>query len=353
MSQQIIGLLNPLLALTFSFSFFAFWLLQKTRMHVLAFAVAYLAFAAGIFVSNVGIGAESGWHVFWTHFFYSISSILIVWGVSRRAGQKSDDLLALAILAGVTPVLIWIHAVSGLANLRIIIANASYAAILLLGAKNLWHNRRSHPLDYWLFVLFVLMAVQFVVRPAAVLAMEGELLNSVYRDSVYYSVLNLVLSFITLMLAITLFAVCGLDYVRAQSDRQSKRPLGGDTISNEERIRQVRDVMETGLFREHDLTLSQLSQKTGIHEYQLRMLINQAMDYRNFREFINSYRLREVQAHLARPEFETVPITTIALDAGFNSIPSFNRVFKAEFGVSPSEYRARSRQPDVASQASG
>lgn len=343
MSQQIIGLLNPLLALTFSLTFFVFWLVQKEKRYVLAFAGSYFAFAGGIFVSNVAIGAESGWHVFGTHFFYSACAILLFWGVSKRAGQKSDILLALVILTSMTPILIWIHSVSSLANLRIILANASYAVIVLLAAKNLWHNRNSHPLDYWLFILFVLLAIQFVVRPATVLALEGELLNSEYRGSIYYSVLNLVLSFITLMTAITLFTVSGLDYVRAQNERRSERQSGNCTSSNEEKARQVREAMDTGLFREHDLTLSQLSRRTGIHEYQLRILINQVMDYRNFREFINSYRLREVQMNLSRPELETVPITTIALDAGFNSIPSFNRVFKAEFGVAPSEYRATHR----------
>ncbi|MEO0439555.1 MAG: AraC family transcriptional regulator [Pseudomonadota bacterium] len=341
MSQQIIGLLNPLLALTFSLTFFAFWLVQKDKRYVLAFAGAYLAFAGGIFVSNVAIGAESGWHVFGTHFFYSVCAILLFWGVSKRAGQKSDILLALVILTSMTPLLVWIHSISSLANLRIIMANASYAAIVLLAAKNLWPNRSSHPLDYWLFILFVLLAIQFVVRPATVLALEGELLNSEYRGSIYYSVLNLVLSFITLMTAITLFAVCGLDYIRAQNERRSARQSGNGSSSNDEKVRQVREAMDTGLFREHDLTLSQLSRRTGIHEYQLRILINQVMGYRNFRDFLNSYRLRDVQLRLARQDSPAVPITSIALDAGFNSIPSFNRVFKAEFGVAPSEYRAK------------
>jgi AraC-like DNA-binding protein len=34
-----------------------------------------------------------------------------------------------------------------------------------------------------------------------------------------------------------------------------------------------------------------------------------------------------------------VPILTIALDAGFNSLGPFNRAFKAETGMTPSEFR--------------
>jgi AraC-like DNA-binding protein len=34
-----------------------------------------------------------------------------------------------------------------------------------------------------------------------------------------------------------------------------------------------------------------------------------------------------------------VPILTIALDAGFQSLGPFNRAFKAHAGVTPSEFR--------------
>jgi AraC-like DNA-binding protein len=34
-----------------------------------------------------------------------------------------------------------------------------------------------------------------------------------------------------------------------------------------------------------------------------------------------------------------VPVLTIALDAGFSSLGPFNRAFKAETGMTPSEFR--------------
>jgi AraC-like DNA-binding protein len=34
-----------------------------------------------------------------------------------------------------------------------------------------------------------------------------------------------------------------------------------------------------------------------------------------------------------------VPVLTIALDAGFQSIGPFNRAFKTETGLTPTEYR--------------
>jgi AraC-like DNA-binding protein len=44
---------------------------------------------------------------------------------------------------------------------------------------------------------------------------------------------------------------------------------------------------------------------------------------------------------LSDPTQRAVPISTIALDAGFQSLGPFNRAFKAETGVTPSEFRER------------
>ncbi|MEO9783550.1 MAG: AraC family transcriptional regulator [Parasphingorhabdus sp.] len=333
--------MNPLFALIFSISFFGFWLVQKDKTHVLGVSAAYLAFACGIFISNIAITTQSAWHVLGTHVFYSMACFALVWSVCKRAGQEVDKLFSIAVLAGVAPILIWIHSISGLANMRIILANAAYAVILFMGAARLWHSRHHHPLEYLLFIVFGLMALQFLVRPFTVLAFEGELLNSDYRNSIYYLSLNVILALAALLLAISMIAVFGMDYVRENSRTPNKAGTKKTEVSDEEKIARLKSIMETNIHREHDLDVSTLADKSGIHEYQLRSLINQSMGYRNFREFLNSYRLKEVQSALSDPMFDAAPITTIAFDSGFNSIPSFNRVFKAEFGVAPTEYRDR------------
>lgn len=63
----------------------------------------------------------------------------------------------------------------------------------------------------------------------------------------------------------------------------------------------------------------------------------------NFHEFVNRERVARACGHLADPAFDDVSILSIALDAGFQSKATFNRVFKAQTGVTPSAYRARSR----------
>jgi AraC-like DNA-binding protein len=91
--------------------------------------------------------------------------------------------------------------------------------------------------------------------------------------------------------------------------------------------------------RQDGLTIGSLASQLGLPEYRLRRLINQALGYRNFNSFVNRYRIAEVRSALADPRQADVPVLTIALDAGFSSLGPFNRAFKAETGVTPSEYR--------------
>jgi AraC-like DNA-binding protein len=93
------------------------------------------------------------------------------------------------------------------------------------------------------------------------------------------------------------------------------------------------------IYREDDFGVVALAGRLGVPEYRLRRLINQRLGHRNFTSFVNGYRLAEAAAALADPGQAPVPVLTIALDAGFQSIGPFNRAFKAHFGTTPSEYR--------------
>jgi AraC-like DNA-binding protein len=98
---------------------------------------------------------------------------------------------------------------------------------------------------------------------------------------------------------------------------------------------------EDRLYRQEGLTIAALALKLGIPEHRLRRLINQQLGHRNFNAFLNRWRLADAEQALADPSQRGVPISTIALDAGFQSLGPFNRAFKAEKGMTPTEYRAQ------------
>lgn len=92
-------------------------------------------------------------------------------------------------------------------------------------------------------------------------------------------------------------------------------------------------------YRQDGLTIAALGQQLGLPEHRLRRLINQELGYRNFNSFLNHYRIAEVKAALADPAQAEVAVVTIALDAGFSSLGPFNRAFKAETGLTPTDFR--------------
>jgi AraC-like DNA-binding protein len=101
----------------------------------------------------------------------------------------------------------------------------------------------------------------------------------------------------------------------------------------------MRLMADERIYRHDNITIGTLATKLSIPEYKLRRLINQRLGYRNFNVFLNNHRIEEAKAALADPSQAEVPVITIAMDAGFQSLGPFNRAFKATTGVTPTEYR--------------
>lgn len=100
-------------------------------------------------------------------------------------------------------------------------------------------------------------------------------------------------------------------------------------------------VMETEkAYLEPELSIGMLAERVETPEHQLRALINKTMEFRNFRSFLNSYRMETAKSALADPSKAALPILTIAMDSGFASLSSFNRAFRQSTGQTPSEFRA-------------
>jgi AraC-like DNA-binding protein len=93
------------------------------------------------------------------------------------------------------------------------------------------------------------------------------------------------------------------------------------------------------VYREPSLTVAALALRMGLPEHRLRRLINQGLGHRHFSAFLNAYRIADAKQALLDPRQADVPVLTIAMDVGFQSIGPFNRAFKADTGLTPTEYR--------------
>jgi len=91
-------------------------------------------------------------------------------------------------------------------------------------------------------------------------------------------------------------------------------------------------------FLNPDLKLHDLAKLIGAPAHLLSEYINKKRDL-NFFEFINHYRVNEFKQRVHDSEYKQYTLLAIALDVGFNSKASFNRIFKQHTRLTPSQFK--------------
>lgn len=130
----------------------------------------------------------------------------------------------------------------------------------------------------------------------------------------------------------------------AQSDSEDANPY------SDEQVAKLLEVMQVDRpWLESDLTMEELSNRTGIPTRTLSAIMNRHFN-RNFFEFINNYRLDEALSLLQDTKNKHLTILDILYESGFNSKATFNTLFKRREGMTPSEYRRKAnigQQPAI------
>lgn len=93
------------------------------------------------------------------------------------------------------------------------------------------------------------------------------------------------------------------------------------------------------LFATPDLKVADLAARLGERDYKVSQCIAGRLGYRSFTHLVNARRIALAKTLLTDPVEARPPILSVAFDCGFNSIGPFNRAFKQETGMTPSEFR--------------
>lgn len=88
-----------------------------------------------------------------------------------------------------------------------------------------------------------------------------------------------------------------------------------------------------------DLSLENIAENTGFSKYHFSRLFKQYTGF-TFCDYVCHRRIKVAEELLAKPDLS---ITEVALQAGFPSISTFNRLFKQYKGCTPSEYRTKNQ----------
>tara|TARA_R110002073_G_scaffold298418_1_gene465050 strand:- start:5465 stop:6601 length:1137 start_codon:yes stop_codon:yes gene_type:complete len=103
--------------------------------------------------------------------------------------------------------------------------------------------------------------------------------------------------------------------------------------------KRLKDVLKNDRpYLDENLTLTKLASSIPISNKKLSIFINQHLNT-TFYDMINTYRVASVKEKLESNNFNNITLLGIANESGFKSKTTFNRIFKKETGLLPSEYR--------------
>lgn len=132
-------------------------------------------------------------------------------------------------------------------------------------------------------------------------------------------------------LALRLAAAASVALTGAKSSASARAPSRRDERRITRALRRIEAAPDA------PLTLTQLAREAAMSPYHFLRVFRQIVGMAPH-QFVLHTRLRAAAGRLRR---SADPVTTIAFEAGFNDLSTFNRRFRRLMGVTPSVYRAR------------
>jgi AraC-like DNA-binding protein len=115
----------------------------------------------------------------------------------------------------------------------------------------------------------------------------------------------------------------------------------------EQVVQQLKTAMEQDrLYLDPALSVNGLAQHTGIAPKTVSAALNQHLD-KSFSSFVNEYRVAAFKKKIQEPDTQHLTITGVAMECGFSSTATFQRIFKQLTGVSPSGFMQQSKAGEM------
>lgn len=246
---------------------------------------------------------------------------------------------ALGVKAGVTPLHDLIHALG-----LLLVLHAGYTAARGFNDDLLDSRRRARIIVVMVISLYSTVLVIF------------EFADDRFRNADVFGLINAVLLLVVCTVAVArLFRlhyyrvdrIDQVDQVRPALLAREPEKTAAAAVRAEPQLSAADARLANALdgfiaelgYHQNALTITTLAQQLACQEHRLRRLINQTRGYRNFNGFLNELRIADAMNRLSDPAQDSMPILTIALGLGYDSIGPFNRAFKEKTEQTPSEFR--------------
>ncbi len=133
--------------------------------------------------------------------------------------------------------------------------------------------------------------------------------------------------------------------VLQKNSKYSNSGLKSDDASRiESRLHELMTVNK--LYLDPELTVETVASALNTSKHNLSQVLNERL-HKTYLNYVADLRLDEARKRLADPRNHRYTIAAIAQDSGFNSVSSFNTLFKKRFGVTPSKLREELNSSDA------
>jgi len=111
-----------------------------------------------------------------------------------------------------------------------------------------------------------------------------------------------------------------------------------ESLSNELKEQLMRLLDQEKIYKESDINLGALAERLNTTRHNASQVINEHFNI-SFHELINKYRIREAKKILNQNHQKNLNIIDIAYEVGYNNKVTFNKAFKKETNLTPSQFQ--------------
>lgn len=126
-------------------------------------------------------------------------------------------------------------------------------------------------------------------------------------------------------------------FTEPKKDEKYKKSAVSEYSLNSYKDRLLKYMSQYKPYLDNELTIYKLAKGVDIPSHHLSQVLSTGIN-KSFYDFINYYRVEEFKEYIKSGANKDYTLLSIAMDSGFNSKSSFNRIFKNVTGVTPSSY---------------
>lgn len=215
------------MALFFAATFIVLWWVGTLKRYVLGVGIAFAFSAIGFLITHFSpANAPYVFHA--TQLFYSLGTMFMLASVCERVEQPLHLISMVAVYLISAFVLGVFVSLSNDVGPRLIIVNIGYGVMFAMGVTTLLTAPRRSAMDVAIIAIMAFQAADFLIRPSMTLLFERSIPAEVYRETIYYSLIGLVLGVKGVTTAMVLIGAAIADWMqtlRESAERDSQTGL--------------------------------------------------------------------------------------------------------------------------------